>query len=189
MSPHLAIASVLLACTLTPAPDASSGEFRAELKPMNHGSGSGRVTVVLHGSKAIITETVTGLAGKGASHRHPQQLHVNGRGQCPTTNAADANNDGVVSDAEGVPGYGKVGARLSAPRGKRFSYARTITLDPDVAASVRSGKGVVVIVGPVRRRAGGMMQAPVLCGTLLAVTGPGTAPGGPGAPVSPPPVR
>jgi hypothetical protein len=189
MSPHLAIASVLLSCALTPGPAAPSGEFHADLRPMNHGSGAGTVTVVLHGSKALITETVTGLAGRGASLRHPQQLHVNGRGQCPTTNAADTNNDGVVSDAEGVPGWGKVGARLSAPRGNRFTYSRTVTLNPDVAASLRSGKGVMVVDGTVRRRTGGTMRAPVLCGTLLAVTGPGTAPGGPGAPVSPPPVR
>ena len=181
------------------AAEVPAGPFRGELKPMNHGSGSGTVNVVLQGSRAVITAMMSGLPGKlhGKPYPHPLQLHVEGRGQCPTTNAADTNNDGVVSIAEGKPAYGRTAARLGAPTGRRFSYSRTITLDADSAASLRSGKAVLVVQGVDPRTVPGKARRlaknlPVLCGTLLSVTGPGTAPGGPGAPptgVNPPPVR
>jgi hypothetical protein len=97
----------------------------------------------------------------GAPFPHVQHIHIDGQGQCPTA-SADANGDGVISTVEGHEAYGMIGTTFStkgatdastgtdvtvAPGGGSFTYKRTFTMNADTSASVRSGKGVVVVHG------------------------------------------
>lgn len=142
---------------------AGSGSYQAHLGALNHSSGSGSVTLALNGSKATITEHVSGLAATfaGKPYPHVQHIHIGAMGTCPST-AADKNNDGVISTTEGAPAYGPIGATLStsgdsspaaattltvAPAGASFDYSRTITLDAKTMASLTAGKAVVVVHG------------------------------------------
>jgi len=140
-----------------------SSSYQATLKALNHSSGSGSVTVQLNGNQATVTEHVSGLAAtfSGNPYPHVQHIHINGKGQCPTT-AADKNGDGVVSTTEGAPAYGPIGTTLSksgdtspkagttltvAPSGASYDYSRTFTLDSATMSALTAGKGVVVVHG------------------------------------------
>lgn len=142
---------------------APSTSYQANLKALNHVTGSGDFMLSLNGSKATITEHVTGLAAKfnGAAYPHVQHIHIGAKGQCPTT-AADTNNDGVISTTEGGPAYGAIGTTLStsgdtspkagttltvAPSGGSFTYSRTFTLDSATLSSIKGGTAVIVVHG------------------------------------------
>jgi hypothetical protein len=142
---------------------ATSASYQANLKALNHGTGSGDFMLSLDGSKATITEHVTGLAAKfnGAAYPHVQHIHIGAKGQCPTT-AADKNNDGVISTTEGGPAYGAIGTTLStsgdtspkagttltvAPSGGSFTYSRSFTLDSATLSSIKAGTAVIVVHG------------------------------------------
>jgi hypothetical protein len=192
-----------------------TGAFQAELQPMNKTHGSGNVTIALQGSKAIINETVQGLAKtyRGRPYPHLQQLHVGGRGKCPAPRA-DANSDGVVSDAEGTSSYGRAGATLStrgdtgpearanlntAPTGGQFTYSRSINLTPKVVAALKAGDAVIVVDGLDLTTVSSKVKtersttapdlplaatAPALCGAVTSVAGTGE-PGSPSGPTTP----
>ena len=147
----------------TAASAAGSDSFQANLKAINHVTGSGDLMLTLNGSTATVTEHVTGLAAKfgSAAYPHVQHIHIGAKGQCPTT-AADANRDGVISTTEGAASYGGIGATLStsgdtspkagttltvAPSGGTFSYHRTFTLDAATMAAVKGGTAVIVVHG------------------------------------------
>ncbi|MDL4815542.1 hypothetical protein [Actinomadura opuntiae] len=137
--------------------------YQATLRPLNHQTGSGRLTLRLRGATATITEHYSGLAAKfnGKPYPHVQHIHGGARGMCPAM-SADRNNDGVVSTAEGLPSYGPIQTTLSvrgditpkagtnlkiAPMGPSLRYKRTITLSPAAVASLRKGIAVVVVHG------------------------------------------
>ncbi|SDJ28380.1 hypothetical protein SAMN05444157_2632 [Frankineae bacterium MT45] len=142
---------------------ATSTSYQANLKALNHASGSGDFMLTLNGSSATITEHVTGLAAtfSGAAYPHVQHIHIGAKGECPTT-AADTNKDGVISTTEGAPSYGAIGTTLStsgdtspkagttltvAPSGGSYTYSRTITLDSATLSSLKAGTAVIVVHG------------------------------------------
>ncbi|MGI5326063.1 hypothetical protein [Actinomadura nitritigenes] len=144
--------------------------YQARLRPLNHQTGSGRLTLRLRGSTATITERYTGLAATldGRPYPHLQHIHGGARGMCPPA-SADRNGDGVVSTAEGRPYYGPIQATLSvkgditpqggtnlkiAPKGASVRYERTITLSPAAVASLHKGIAVVVVHGDDPRTLG-----------------------------------
>lgn len=144
--------------------------YQARLRPLNHQTGSGRLTLRLRESTATITEQYSGLAATldGRPYPHLQHIHGGARGMCPPA-SADRNGDGVVSTAEGRPYYGPIQATLSvkgditpqggtdlknAPKGSSVRYERTITLSPAAVASLHKGIAVVVVHGDDPRTLG-----------------------------------
>ncbi|MFF0523013.1 hypothetical protein ACFYTC_30280 [Actinomadura nitritigenes] len=144
--------------------------YQARLRPLNHQTGSGRLTLRLRGSTATITERYSGLAATldGRPYPHLQHIHGGARGMCPPA-SADRNGDGVISTAEGRPYYGPIQATLSvkgditpqggtnlnnAPKGPSVRYERTITLSPAAVASLHKGIAVVVVHGDDPRTLG-----------------------------------
>jgi hypothetical protein len=144
--------------------------YQARLRPLNHQTGSGRLTLRLRGSTATITERYSGLAATldGRPYPHLQHIHGGARGMCPPA-SADRNGDGVISTAEGKPYYGPIQATLSvkgditpqggtdlrnAPKGPSTRYERTITLSPAAVASLHKGIAVVVVHGDDPRTLG-----------------------------------
>ncbi|MDQ2749219.1 MAG: hypothetical protein ABI775_02940 [Pseudonocardiales bacterium] len=186
-------------------PAASAGaaaaptSYQANLAALNHASGSGSLSLQLNGNQATITEHFSGLAATfgGKPYPHVQHIHINGKGQCPTT-AADTNKDGVISTTDGAPAYGPIGTTLStsgdtspkagttltvAPSGASTDYSRTITLDAATVSSLTAGTAVVVVHGldpaTLSKTAQGEKSdlvpalplaatSPALCGTLLS---------------------
>jgi hypothetical protein len=162
----LAAAAVPVAMVMAPMATAQADtneQFGATLNPLNHSTGSGMLTISLHGSTATINEHVTGLATtfSGAPYPHVQHIHIGAQGTCPTP-SADKNNDGVVNTTEGGPSYGAIGTTLSlkgdtspkagtnikvAPGGGSFDYSRTIELDSATLDSIHGGTGVIVVHG------------------------------------------
>jgi hypothetical protein len=179
----------------------ASTSYTANLQPvaLSQVTGSGTFSMQLTGNQATITENVSGLADKfgTAAYPHVQHIHIGAQGTCPTA-AADASGDGLVSTAEGLPFYGKIGATLStsgdaspaaavtlgvAPMGGTFSYSRTITLDSATLAAVQGGTAVIVVHGLDPATLSAKVQAekselvpslplaatsPALCGSLAA---------------------
>jgi hypothetical protein len=158
----LAAAAIPLALAAAPA-TAAGTSYQATLNPLNHASGSGRLTLTLNGNQATVTESWSGLAAtfNGAPYPHVQHIHNGGAGMCPTP-SADKNGDGVVSTTEGGPAYGPIGATLStkgdtspaagtnlkvAPAGGSTNYHRTITLTSGVVSQIKAGKAVFVVHG------------------------------------------
>src|SRR5262245_30596988 len=81
--------------------------YTANLAPVplnGANSASGKLTLVLDGNQATITEQVTGLASlfMNAPYPHVQHIHGGGQGVCPTA-SADSNNDKVLNTKEGEP--------------------------------------------------------------------------------------
>jgi hypothetical protein len=160
----LAAAAAGLALVPAGAAHADSGQtYTATLNALNGSGGSGMLKLNLSGDQATVTENWSGLAATfdGGAFPHVQHIHIDGKGQCPTS-AADKNGDGVVNTIEGQPSYGTIGATLStkgstsakaatnikiAPGGSSTSYHRTITLDSKTADAVRNGNAVIVVHG------------------------------------------
>lgn len=149
---------------------ASSGAtttYTANLQPVplnGQTTASGTLQLVLTGSKATITEHVTGLAATftGKPFPHVQHIHGGAKGACPGA-TADTNHDGVISTTEGKPFYGTILTTLSttpggtspktgtntaiAPSGSTIAYNRTITLDTTTVNSIKAGTAVIVVHG------------------------------------------
>ncbi|KAB2362783.1 hypothetical protein [Actinomadura montaniterrae] len=165
--------------------------YQARLRPLNHQTGSGLLTLRLRESTATITERYSGLAARlnGAPYPHLQHIHGGARGMCPPA-SADRNGDGVVSTTEGTPYYGPIQTTLSvrgnvtpqagtdlkiAPKGPSVRYERTITLSPAAVASLRKGIAVVVVHGDDPRLLGRKARnekSDVVPSLPLAVTSP-----------------
>ena len=90
---------------------AGQGYFKADLNPLNRSGSDG--TAILHkeGGKLDAKIYSTGMAPE-----LPHAQHIHGIAQaiseCPTL-AADANGDGLVNTAEGLPSYGPIAVSLT----------------------------------------------------------------------------
>lgn len=159
-----------LGAAMAPAAGAAtsgSTTYMATLKPVplnGQTSASGTLKLVLTGSKATITEHVTGLAATftGKPFPHVQHIHGGAKGTCPGSTAT-TDHDGVISTTEGKPFYGTILTTLSvtpggtspktgtnttiAPSGATITYSRTITLDATTVKSIQAGNAVIVVHG------------------------------------------
>lgn len=155
------------AAPLAGAATTGATTYVATLKPVplnGQTQASGTLKLVLTGSKAMITEHVTGLAATftGNPFPHVQHIHGGAKGTCPGATAT-TNHDGVISTTEGKPFYGTVLTTLSvtpggtspktgtnttiAPKGSTITYSRTITLDATTVKSIQAGNAVIVVHG------------------------------------------
>lgn len=164
------LALMSLGMAMAPAAGAATTgptTYMATLKPVplnGDTSGSGTLKLVLTGTKATITEHVTGLAASftGKPFPHVQHIHGLADGTCPGA-TADTNHDGVISTTEGKASYGTIQTTLSvtpggtspktgtnttiAPKGTTITYSRTITLNATTMKAIQGGTAVIVIHG------------------------------------------
>jgi hypothetical protein len=161
-----AAGAIGLAMTFFGTAAAAPVTYTANLTPVplnGATSATGKVTLILDGNQATITEQVSGLAATfmNAPYPHVQHIHGGAMGVCPAANA-DSDKDGVISTTEGQPAYGEIQTTLSltgdttpaagtniqiAPTGATFNYSRTITLDQATVTSITTGKAVIVVHG------------------------------------------
>ncbi|MPY11320.1 hypothetical protein [Arthrobacter bussei] len=158
--PALAIGAVALAGSPAMAAD---GSYSSTLGQLNGTTGTGTITLDVVGDQATVNLQVSGLAQTfmDAPYPHVQHIHGGAAGKCPTP-ADDANGDGIVNVAEGVPGYGAIQTTLTTSgattpaeglnlqlggQGGTYSIQRTITLDADTQKSLEAGVAVVVVHG------------------------------------------
>lgn len=130
--------------------DHGGSTYTANLSELNGSGAGGTATIELNddASQATITVNSTGLADglPHAQHIHGELTTAN---QCPTPDD-DANGDGVVDVAEGLPSYGGIQVSLTTegdtsadsglavdryPVGNE-SYSRTIDISEDVSSSL-----------------------------------------------------
>ena len=159
--PALAISAVAMAGS--PAMAAHDGSYSSTLGQLNGTTGTGTITLDVAGDKATVNLQVSGLAQTfmDAPYPHVQHIHGGAQGVCPTP-ANDANGDGIVNVAEGVPGYGDIlttlttsGASTPAEglnlalggQGGTYSIQREITIDEATQKSLAAGTAVVVVHG------------------------------------------
>ncbi|ONI91894.1 hypothetical protein ALI144C_00510 [Actinosynnema sp. ALI-1.44] len=131
-----------------------------QLRQLNHSGARGHGVLVLRGNQATIAFTARGVLAKAP---HAQHIHIGAQGRCPSQKA-DTSGDGIVNTTEGHPFYGHIGTSLTTsgdtspasglavdrfptPKNTSYTYKRTITVTSDVAASIRTGKAVLVVHG------------------------------------------
>ncbi len=140
--------------------------YTATLKPVplnGQTKASGTLKLVLTGTKATITEHVSGLAATftGKPFPHVQHIHGLAKGVCPTS--ATKNTTGVISTGDAAPTYGGILTTLSvtpggtsattganitiAPKGTTFTYSRTITLNATTMKAIHTHNAVIVVHG------------------------------------------
>ncbi|NHD18052.1 MULTISPECIES: hypothetical protein [unclassified Actinopolyspora] len=128
-----------------------------ELDELNDSGVHGFGTIRLDGNEASVRLYTYGAL---EDQPHAQHVHIGGEGKCPTR-ADDADGDGIVSTAEGAQDYGGIGVSLTtegdtspdsglavdrfptAPNGF-VRYSRTVTVNDEVAANIRTGDAVLV---------------------------------------------
>ncbi|WP_246168684.1 hypothetical protein [Arthrobacter luteolus] len=161
--PTLALGALALSAApgMAHGPDSWSGQ--ATLNTMNNSGTSGQAMVEVHGTEAKVTVNVAGAAETfmDGPFPHAQHIHIAAQGVCPGPDA-DTDGDGVVNTTEGHPFYGHIGTSLTTegdtsadsglaverfPGGSAYSYERTFELNPETAASLESGKAVIVVHG------------------------------------------
>lgn len=159
----LAAAAVPLALLPAAAHADSGTSYQTTLNPVNGSGGSGMATLTVHGDRATVDLSYTGLATTfgGNPYPHVQHIHIGANGTCPTM-GDDKNGDGIVDTVEGQPDYGMVGTTLSTkgstgpkaatdlkvvPSGGSADYHRTFLLNSATMNALQSGTGVVVVHG------------------------------------------
>ncbi len=169
------------------ATSGGSHTYTATLAPVpkNGQTGaSGTLKLVLTGTKATITEHVTGLGATftGKPYPHVQHIHGLAKGVCPTTSTKTTT--GVISTGDASPTYGGILTTLSvtpggtkatptganiaiAPSGGSFTYSRTITLNATTMKAIQTNNAVIVVHGLTPK------TAPKAAATLKS-TVPGT---------------
>ena len=166
---------VLLALALPALAMARSGtSFRAQLHELNGSGASGIATATLEGSTLTVRIQATGLVPDLAHlrHIHGGPTAVAGKSsvqvsKCPTPQA-DANGDGIISVAEGVPDYGAVLLDLGAfttPTGS-IDHTLTFQLSPtQLAALTPLDRRAIVLHGMF---VNGVydVSTPIVCGQL-----------------------
>jgi hypothetical protein len=165
-----ALGAALLAVPALAAPSFAQGvgpvngngfNYAAHLAPVptNHVTGSGNVGLELHGNRATITLSATGLVNSV----HAMHIHIDGQGRCPMASDAGMHNGNTaISTVDGHPAYGMIGTSLTTsgdtspssalaidrfPTGSSFTYSRTIKLTGMANDSLRDGTAVVVVHG------------------------------------------
>ena len=159
--PRLAACGALLSpASASAAPATSTDLFYAALKPVsvNHASGSGGVWIALTGDSAKFTLQVDGLLAKAP---HPAQVYVGAAAACPTAgqaaafnghpsiayNAASLGSPQVALTTSGDTSAASALAMPRFPTAGNYTYTRTFTVPPSVAAAVKGGKAVLVVHG------------------------------------------
>ena len=124
--------------------------YTATLSELNGSGAGGTATVELNddASQATITINPTGLA-EGLPHAQHIHGEIGMANQCPTPDA-DANGDGVITVAEGLPSYGGIQVSLTTsgdtsadsglavdryPVGNE-TYSRTIDISEEVSGDL-----------------------------------------------------
>lgn len=138
MSSFLALAALpvvtVLAFAIAPAvgANASVHRYTTSLHALNGSGVSGTATMELKGNMLTVTVVASGLE---ANQTHMQHIHAidQGNSTCPTA-SADANGDGIVSFAEGLPFYGPVRLPLtpypSVGASGTVNFQQTFPVDP-----------------------------------------------------------
>lgn len=90
--------------------------FTVDINPLNESGVSGTATLILEGNELTVRIQASGLE---AGELHPQHIHGfvedNRKATCPTMEAADTDDDGIISLAEGLPFYGPILQPLYVP--------------------------------------------------------------------------
>lgn len=100
--------------------------YRANLEPLNNSGASGTATVKVMGNMLRVTIHSTGLS---PNLPHAEHIHIGGQNVCPTV-ADDANHDGIVDIAEGMPKYGDVKVSLVTSGDDSAASALALTRYP-----------------------------------------------------------
>jgi hypothetical protein len=109
----LAVAVSLSLASVAFAQGSAGGQssFMADLNPLNRSGADGNAIIHKEGGKLDAKIYSTGMAPN-----LPHAQHIHGMAQavseCPTL-AADANADGLVNTAEGLPSYGPIAVSLT----------------------------------------------------------------------------
>ena len=90
---------------------ADNKKFGADLKPLNRSGASGHANLTKGHGKLNVN-----IHSEGMAPELPHAQHIHGMAQaiseCPTL-AADQNNDGLITTAEGLPSYGPIRVSLT----------------------------------------------------------------------------
>jgi serine/threonine protein kinase len=187
----LAAGAAVAVILLTSNSGTQSGQLAAAPLPpvpTNHVTGSGEVTVRLHGNQAAVTVTTQGL-DNGAALVHAMHIHAGAKGQCPPASAARLHNGHLsISTTDGINYYGPPVQALTTSgdtspasilafrrylTGGTLDYTRTITLTATVAEQVRDDNAVIVVHGIDYDGSG--IYSGVLDRSELSKSVPGTA--------------
>lgn len=172
---YLALAAIplltILAFVAAPVAGAREGvhHYNVPLRALNGSGVSGVATMDLDGSALTVTIVASGLE---ANQTHMQHIHAidHGNSTCPPA-SADANGDGIVSFAEGLPFYGPVRLPLTVsgttypfigPSGS-LSYSRTFTVDPHAFLALQTK---VVVLHGLTVNGAYDPTTPVACGQI-----------------------
>lgn len=168
------IALLVPALALARAPQT----YVAHLGSLNGSGATATEWLALDGHALTVTVQASGLEdGAHLRHIHGGPAATAGRSavelsKCPTP-AADANGDGIVSVAEGIPDYGAVILNLNtfASSGGTFSDTQTFQLtDAQLAALTPLDHRAVVIHGMTDPNSGAYdVTIPVACGQVHAI--------------------
>ncbi len=149
------------AARATAASATDSWSFQAALSPVGATSAgsSGASWITVTGSRAEFKIQVEGLLDGSP---HPQVLFIDGRGGCPAAPSGAGPGGGGVAAVGGPDGLGTIGlavttagtttpgstpAELAFPTAGSYTYARTVELDPAVAAGIANGSAALVVYG------------------------------------------
>lgn len=177
---YLALAAIplltIFAFTAAPLAGAQGSvhHYSVLLQPLNGSGVTGVARMDLDGSALTVTIVASGLE---ANQTHMQHIHAidHGNSTCPPP-SADANGDGIVSFAEGLPFYGPVRLPLTVsgttypfigPSGT-VSYSRTFAVDPHDFLALQTK---VVVLHGLTVNGAYDPTTPVACGQIRVIPG------------------
>jgi CHRD domain-containing protein len=150
--------------------------FRAQLNELNGSGASGTAWATVDGTTLTVRIVATGLETVGVHLRHIHGGPTAVAGQsttevskCPTPRA-DANGDGIISVAEGVPDYGAVIIDLGSFTSPTGSIDETLTFPNFNQAVLPLDRRAIVLHG-MTGPAGYDASIPIVCGQLHAQGG------------------
>jgi len=149
--------------------------FRARLHELNGSGANGTATATVNGSTLTVHIVATGLEnGAHLRHIHGGPTAVAGGSsvevsKCPTPRA-DADGDGIISVAEGVPDYGAVIINLGNFATSTGSIDETLTF-PNFDQSVLPLDRRAIVLHGMTGPNGYDASIPIVCGQLHAQGG------------------
>ena len=190
-----AIVAVIVSSSGSSTPKGTPFTALARPVPTNRVTGGGTATLLLNGDKVTANIRVHGLI----KQPHFMHIHAGGLGACPPASAARKHNGHLaISTGNGIKFYGPPQVALTTsgdtssksivdsnrfPSTGTFNYERTLTVQPGVAAAIRSDNAVFVVhginydgsgfyddfLGPsdLDSKLPGEATAPALCGQLV----------------------